>query len=85
MQIEVALASGDGATCVQLQLPAGATVADAIAASPFVGARPAAIAIYGELVAPGRRLHEGERVELLQDLVVDPKTARRRRAEAPER
>ena len=85
MQIEVALASDDGATCVQLELPAGATVADAIAASSFAGARPAAIAIYGELVAPERQLREDERVELLQDLLVDPKTARRRRAEASER
>ena len=85
MQVEVALASDDGATCVELELTAGATVGDAIAASPFAGAQPAAIAIYGELVAAGRQLRDGERVELLQNLVVDPKTARRRRAQASER
>ena len=85
IQVEVALASDAGATCVELELTAGATVGDAIAASPFAGAQPAAIAIYGELVAAGRQLRDGERVELLQNLVVDPKTARRRRAQASER
>ena len=80
MKVEIVLATAEGTTREQLELPAGATVAEALAASRFAAERPDAIAVYGELAAPERELEDGERVELLRELLVDPKEARRRRA-----
>lgn len=65
---------------VNLVLADGATVADAIAASGFDTAEIVGQAVHGERVDPGRRLHDGDRVELLRPLQADPKDARRRRA-----
>lgn len=66
----------------QLDLPAGATVADALAAAAFDGEPPAAVAVFGETVDADRPLADGDRVELLRPLLLDPKEARRRRAAA---
>jgi putative ubiquitin-RnfH superfamily antitoxin RatB of RatAB toxin-antitoxin module len=60
-----------------LELPEGATVQDALAKAGIV-ARSAGI--FGEQVAPGTRLREGDRVEVYRPLSIDPKEARRRRA-----
>jgi len=65
-----------------LVLPAGATVADALAAAAFDGDPPAAVAVFGETVEVDRLLADGDRVELLRPLLLDPKEARRRRAAA---
>jgi putative ubiquitin-RnfH superfamily antitoxin RatB of RatAB toxin-antitoxin module len=43
------------------------------------------MAIFGQLCDASTRLHEGDRVELLRPLQLDPKEARRRRAEARKR
>lgn len=67
-------------------LDSDATVADALAAVGL--ARPMALeavagyAIYGIRVHPSTRLHDGDRLELLDGLKADPKDARRRRAAA---
>jgi putative ubiquitin-RnfH superfamily antitoxin RatB of RatAB toxin-antitoxin module len=65
-----------------LTLPVGATVAQALAAAAFEGETPAGLAVFGEAVAPERVLADGDRVELLRPLRMDPKEARRRRAVA---
>lgn len=65
-----------------LILPAGATVAEALARAAFEGEAPAALAVFGEVVAPERVLADGDRMELLRPLRLDPKEARRRRAVA---
>lgn len=65
-----------------LDLPAGATVADALAAAAFDGDPPAAVAVFGEAVDADRPLADGDRIELLRPLLLDPKEARRRRAAA---
>ena len=80
MRIEVAQATSAGADSVAVDLPDGATVADALAVSPFAEASFAALAIHGEVVTPTQRLRDGDRVELLSFLLEDPKTARRNRA-----
>ena len=80
MRIEVARATAVGAESLTLDVPGGATVADALAASPFADAPFAALAIHGEVVTPTRPLRDGDRVELLSSLLEDPKTARRNRA-----
>jgi putative ubiquitin-RnfH superfamily antitoxin RatB of RatAB toxin-antitoxin module len=65
---------------VVLELPEPATVADALAASGFEQADIAGYAVFGERAAIGDALCDGDRVELLRPLQVDPKDARRRRA-----
>ena len=63
-----------------LDLPAGATVAVAVAASGMGDEDHVGVAIYGEKVDAAHALREGDRVELLRRLTMDPKEARRRRA-----
>ena len=67
-----------------LQLPAGATVADALkfcCAQQLlpVGSHPVAVGLWGRQVAPDRPLAQGDRVEVYRALKVDPKVARRER------
>lgn len=84
--IEVIYALPDRCWRVPLRLPAGATVADALAAAdlpariPGVEVDPEGLAIFGQATTPETRLHDGDRVEVLRPLQVDPKQARRRRA-----
>ena len=78
-------ATASAQDCVTLDLPEDATAAEAIRRSGLVVAwklDPAdiAIAIRRRVVPPDTRLGEGDRVELLRPVAVDPKDARRRRA-----
>ena len=68
-----------------LDLPRGATVADAVAAAQLTDADHPGLAVFGERVEADRLLADGDRVELLRLLVADPKDARRRRASAKAR
>lgn len=83
--VTVVLAWPDEATEVELRLPAGATVADAIEQSGVAGRHPridvahAAVGIFGRRVERDRILSDGDRVEVYRPLVADPKDARRRR------
>lgn len=80
MKIELVHADADGTRTECVDVPVGTTVADAVAASSFAGKDAAAFAVYGRRVRHGRILEEGDRVELLSELLVDPKDARRMRA-----
>ena len=73
---------------IELELPEGATVAEALAASGLLhrhaqldAARGAAgnVGVWGQACAPGQVLRDGDRVELYRALEVDPKEARRLR------
>jgi putative ubiquitin-RnfH superfamily antitoxin RatB of RatAB toxin-antitoxin module len=61
----------------RVELPEGATVADALDAA---GHAPCDVAVFGERAAPQRMLADGDRIELLRPLLADPKDTRRRRA-----
>lgn len=69
-----------------LDLPAGATVADALRLSGFGDAFPdvdpwrAGVGIFGRRVKPDHALEEGARVEIYRPLAFDPMESRRRRA-----
>ncbi|HCL86172.1 MAG TPA: RnfH family protein [Comamonadaceae bacterium] len=65
----------------QLRLPAGATVAQALAAAGLQQAdlAPLALGIWGRSAEPGAELRDGDRVECCRALTVDPKIARRQR------
>ena len=80
MNVEVALVRTDGCELTTVELDPPATVGDAVAASGWANEEFAAIAVFGEVVAPGRVLQAGERVDLLPPLPVDPMAARRERA-----
>ena len=81
MRIEVIRAWPRRHEAMTLALPEGATVADALAAAALSQQEaPAALAIHGETVALDQLLRDGDRVELLRPLLLDPKEARRRRA-----
>ncbi|MDI9240079.1 RnfH family protein [Lysobacter sp. LF1] len=68
---------------IELELPAGATVGDALVAAGLDrDAETVAHAVFGVRVARDVPLQDGDRVELLRPLQADPKTARRRRAES---
>lgn len=66
-----------------LELPAGATVRDAVLASGWKQAAPAGdvpdVGVWGRRCTPQHVLREGDRVEVYRDLKVDPKVARRER------
>jgi len=85
--VQVAYAAPGVEALVELRLPAGATVADAVAHSAFVaihGLDPAAIAfaIFGQRAAADTPLADGDRIEVTRPLPADPKHARRERARA---
>jgi putative ubiquitin-RnfH superfamily antitoxin RatB of RatAB toxin-antitoxin module len=62
-----------------LSLPAGATVAQAVAMCGWVLPEGLRIGIWGRLCATGDDLRDRDRVELYRALAVDPKEARRQR------
>jgi len=64
----------------RLELEQGATVADAVRGCGLDLEGVAGYAVFGELAPPARPLRDGDRVELLETLRLDPKEARRRRA-----
>ncbi len=90
VNVEVAYAEASRQFLRALELPQGSTVADAIAASNIAGEcaiDPSAllVSIWSKLVAGDTPVQEGDRVELLRPLNIDPKEARRRRAKAKSR
>lgn len=86
LAVEVIYALPDRCWRVPLRLPAGATLADALAAAdlpsrvPDIEVDPEGLAVFGQAATLATKLHDGDRVEVLRPLKVDPKQARRRRA-----
>jgi putative ubiquitin-RnfH superfamily antitoxin RatB of RatAB toxin-antitoxin module len=81
MKVEVVRAAPREAQSVQLELPPGATVRDALAASGLMrNLEKQAFGIFGKRVPLDHALTDGDRVEIYRPLAVDPKEARRRRA-----
>ena len=67
---------------IELELPEGASVREAVTAAGWNDdAEAVAYAVFGQRVEQGTALHDGDRVELLRPLLADPKEARRRRVE----
>jgi len=77
MRVEVVQAHADRAEIVKLELPAGATVRDALVAAGIDSQR---VGIFGKQVSADARLADGDRVEVYRPLKIDPKQARRQRA-----
>ena len=85
--VEVAYAERDRQTLVRLFLPAGTTVADAVAAADLPTRHPGmpdqwVTGIHGRVVETDTVLVDGDRVELYRPVPVDPKETRRALAKA---
>lgn len=82
MRVELVRAWPHRSERVVVDLPASAQACDAlIAANWRLDAEFVALAIFGRAASLQTPLHEGDRVELLRALRMDPKQARRKRAE----
>lgn len=79
ISVEVVCALPGTAEAVTLSLPAGSTAAGAVAASGLPARGK--IGVFGKIVNPDTRLSDGDRVEIYRPLALDPKEARRRRAQ----
>ena len=85
--VTVVYALPEHASEIELKLPSGATVGDALEASglaanhPEVDVARCAVGVFGRRVERDRVLADGDRVEVYRPLVADPKDARRRRAQ----
>ena len=81
MKVEVLMAWPRRFESMRLELPAGSTLADALAVAGWSDAAGiSGYAIFGVNAALDAVLQDGDRVELLRPLLMDPKEARRRRA-----
>lgn len=81
MKVEVVQAWPGRLETATVVVPEGARVADAVAAAePSAKEAIAGYAVFGVLADAATPLRDGDRVELLRALQVDPKEARRRRA-----
>ena len=91
LRIEVVSAGEHRQHSVELILPRGAVVGEAIERSGLLKAFPeldlvrAEVGIFGEKVTLGRCLEDGDRVEIYRPLLIAPDAARRLRAAARRR
>ena len=87
LRIEVVYALPARCWSVRVELPPGASVAEALTAAametkvPGLVVDSAQLAVFGRSVTPSSRLHDGDRIEILRPLLADPKQARRKRAQ----
>ena len=82
LQLTVVLAEAERVRCISLELPAGATLAAAAQASGLW--QPASgldLGVWGHRLPGDTELADGDRVEIYRALQIDPKDARRHRAE----
>ena len=86
MKVSVVVALPARQEVIELELPEGATLGDAVAAArvaerfPELDVAALRYGIWGELREPGATLRESDRVEIYRPLAADPKEARRARA-----
>ncbi len=84
--VRLVYAQPDSVWQADLELPCGATVAQAIDASQFPRLFPnyprdaLAVGIYGQVCGTDRVLAEGDRIEIYRPLTFDPMESRHRRA-----
>jgi putative ubiquitin-RnfH superfamily antitoxin RatB of RatAB toxin-antitoxin module len=86
ISISVVYALSERQDIVELDVPQGTTVEQAVELSklqarfPEIGTRPVQCAIFSRLVKANDVLVEGDRVEILRPLLIDPKESRRQAA-----
>jgi len=91
LSVEVCYALPDAQTLIAVDVPAGATVQQAIDASGILRKHPEIdlstqkVGIYGKLKPLDAQLADHDRVEIYRPLIVDPKMARQRRVDKTRR
>jgi uncharacterized protein len=86
VSISVVYALADRQHVVKLNVPKGTTVAEALERSNLLEqftnlrAAPPSCAIYGRIVALSQIVADGDRIEILRPLLIDPKEHRRQLA-----
>lgn len=76
----------DRQTILEIRLPAGSSVNDAISQSGILHSASAVelehcrLTVWGKFVEGGHNLRDRDRIEILRPLRIDPKAARRQRA-----
>ena len=85
LRIEVVYALADVQDLVLLVLAEGTVAREAVEASGLIGRHRLApdellLGVCGRLIAPERRLRDGDRIEILRKLALEPREARRQRA-----
>ena len=87
IRVEVAYARPDQQIIIPVELPAGATLEQAIIQSrmleqfPELDLKTAKVGVFGKLGKLSATLRNGDRVEIYRPLIADPKELRRQRAE----
>jgi putative ubiquitin-RnfH superfamily antitoxin RatB of RatAB toxin-antitoxin module len=91
LRVEVCYALAKAQTLIEVHVPAGSTVRDALEASRIVERHPeidlatAKVGIYGKPKPLDAPLADHDRVEIYRALIVDPKVARQRRVDKTRR
>lgn len=86
--VEVVLAMPDSQAMLEVSIPEGAVVAEAIEKSGIAARFPQLDVsnlipgVWGNVVSRGHRLADGDRVELYRPLQIDPREARRQLAQS---
>lgn len=86
LSVEVAYARPDEQRIIELQVPPGTTVRQAIEQSgitqyyPEIDVAKSKVGIWGKLAKPDVAVQAGDRVEIYRPLIADPKEARKKRA-----
>lgn len=80
MEVDVVLALPRECRSARVRLAEGSTAGEAAAASGLPVEGIEGYAVFGERIRADAPLRDGDRLELLRPLLVDPKEARRRRA-----
>ena len=87
LRVRVVYALPDQQVSVPLEVPSGTTVTEAVTRSkllerfPETAERPLTCAVFGRTVPLTYELREGDRIEILRPLLIDPKQSRREAAE----
>ena len=88
LSVEVVYALPGRQESIDLEVPRGTTIRAAVERSrigemfPEIDLAVNAVGIFGQLRDPGDTVRDGDRVEIYRPLLIDPKEARRRRADA---
>jgi uncharacterized protein len=84
MRVTVAVALERAQELIEVELPAGTSVADALAAAHVAqrwpGLETTSVGIWGRLARLETRLRDGDRVEIYRPIRADAKAMRRARA-----